>query len=275
MKDNMMHLEVAAKFYREGKAPPCIYTPKETTTHYLNPMILRGKGQTHELHYSLDPTMGFHKSMVYLKTAEGPLHSTDARVANPDEAFVYSICFRQFREWHDAFREAVTANLVVVRGRCGDALAFCDMLADTDMEDRHAFRCPHTLQAVTLLPDVPRVYDVIDTSNVSDSTGLLSMLCVTHRLLCPHRGALFTGVMSTVSTEQGGIAGYLKQELRIDLTTFMALTNLHFIDSYNFHSSDYGEYMDTATAGGRAKAGGLSPGQGVKSSRTMEWRIGV
>ena len=276
LQDTTMHLDMAAKFYREGKAPSCIY-PSTETTHFLNPMILRGSGQQHDLHYSLDPTMGFHKSIMYLKTLEGPLHSTDRRVGKPDEAFVYSVCYRQFREWLSAFREAATANLVVIRGHCGDAFAFCDMLADVNIEDRNAVRCPHTLQPVTLQPDIPRVFDVIDTSNVSDSTGLLSMLCVTHRLLCPHRGALFTGVMSTVSNEKGGLAGlgagYLKQELRIDLSTFMALTNLNFIDSYNFHSTNYGDYMQAATA--ELTGGSKSPGQAVKSSRTMEWRIGT
>ena len=274
MKDSDMHMDVAKMFYREGKAPSSIYTPTEAT-HFLNPMILRGKGQKHDLHYCLDPTMGFHKSMMYLKTAEGPLHSTDARVGHPDEALVYSVCFRQFREWNDVFREAVAAHLVVIRSHCGDAFAFCDMLADIDIDNRNAFRCPYTLQAVTVLPDVPRVYDVIDTSNVSDTTGLLSMLCMTHRLLSPHYGALFTGMMTTVSDEKEGLAGLLTQELRIDLTTFMALTNLNLIDSYNFHSANYGDYMDAATAGRRAKAPGSSQGMGIKSFRNLEWRIGM
>ena len=176
---------------------------------YLKPMVLRGTVQKHDLHYSLDPTVGFHKTMVCIKTVEGPLHSTDRLLGNPDKELIYTVCFRQFTGWCVAFAEITSCDIVVTYSQYGDALEFCDTLA----EDRgpltsalsSTYHGNHTLK-----PVAPRNYDVIDTSNVCDSVGLLNILCVTHRILCPLRGVLFTGSLSTVSDMTGGLAGYLE-----------------------------------------------------------------
>ncbi len=277
-RDVSMHVELADEFRSVGIVPSSIYSTSGART-FLNPMVLRGTAQKHDLHYTVDPTMGFHKTMAYIKTSEGPLHSDDRRVGTPDKELIYTVCFRQFTEWCSAFREIAACDLVVTYSHCGDALEFCDTLA-ADRGPLTSTLSSTSLQLVahTLQPVVRRIYDVIDTSNVCDSVGLLNMLCVAHRILCPLRGVLFTGTLSTVSDKTDGLAGFLEQELMVELTTFMALTNLNYMDSHHSHSTNYAELMQATTIGLMGSGKGplpLPPGEGraVKSARTMEWRL--
>lgn len=287
MNDSMMHLALAEDYRDQGRAPTCIYaSTAAASAHVLNPMLLRGPEQKPEVHYSLDPTMGFHKSMLYVETNPSDpsvsLHSTDgpvgpARDGRPSADMVYSLCFGQFSEWIAAFRQLVTEKLVVIRSHCGDALFFCDVLADgnhsastSSTSSSTSFRGAQTMRVATLQTDVPRVYDVIDTSNLSDSQGLLSMLCVAHTLLCPRRGVIFTGLLSSAGPASGGLQAFLEQELRVDLPTFSAITNMQLIDSPSAVTAHYGDVMTSFDA---VLQDSIKSGLGIKAARTLEWRM--
>jgi hypothetical protein len=58
----------------------------------------------------------------------------------------------------------------------------CDVLVDSESKTSpFVYRGADHLEVVTLESDVPFKFDLLDTSNVSDSAGLLDILCVTHR----------------------------------------------------------------------------------------------
>lgn len=264
---NESALLALAKAYKElGTAPSCIYESTPSQRLCFNPMALQGLDQHITTHYGLDPTMGFHRSLAYIDTLHGPLHS-EIRGVTDDQQRIYSSCFQQFREWTTAFRTLASEGSVVVRMHSGDALGLCDILSS----NKSIYRPSRTLQKTMILSDVPRLFDVIDTSNVSDSCGLLNMLCSCSPLLESSHGLLSMSVMSTSGPESGGLLAFLEYVLQVPLSTFSALTNLQLIDSYNGLTTHFGDYFDGNIQRAAFSSAGVNCGN--CHPRYLDWKI--
>eukprot|EP00121_Abeoforma_whisleri_P006749 Awhi_evm1s6146 len=131
--DLKRHVEIGQDYLStEGKSPDCIYKNKSTgmcnknvkldsRVSFLNPMILCGTKQLYNIHYSLDPTMGFHKSLLYARTIKQSASSslkTSTRSYRPikvNETNVYRMCFEQFEAWLTNFGEMMKTGNIIIR----------------------------------------------------------------------------------------------------------------------------------------------------------------
>ena len=148
---------------------------------FVNPVMLRGVKQSPELRYGSDPSLGFFLTTLYLNK---PTNSVSSHITYDT---IYLHCFEQFSTWCTAFRTVARAGKGSIHYYCGEALDFCDILNQKANSDSTVFGAgaadngvrnpniivgkgqlvPEQLQAST-----PHSFEVIDTSNLSDSSGL-------------------------------------------------------------------------------------------------------
>lgn len=229
--------------------------------------------------------------------------AANSRSIKVDESLVYGTCLNQFRELTNAFRNRMSTGMIIIRNYCGDALELCDIIADcrihkhsfgdvdnardsdadysadeggnsssssraaTDTDADKFRRCQiapgSSLVGLTLAPDAPRLFDMIDTSNICDSRGLLNILCACHSVLDPSVGVLVTEAFSAIVPEGGMKTACLTQQLKMDVTTFCTLTNLSLVDSSSMHTVNSGEFYNLRTANALGQE---------KSSVRFEWK---
>lgn len=185
----------------------------------LNPMILSGASQDNTIHYTLEPTMGYHKALLYVDMVD---ESRPPQPLTVDQ--IYLFCFHQFKNGLSAFAERAKKSLVIVRLFCGDALSFAEMLANPKRSSV-TYVPHHSLAAINILEDVPRVFELIDTSNLSDALGLVNVILACLGVLDKDNGVIMTDMLSTGGPSSLG--DFLLQELRTDLNTFSMLTGTY------------------------------------------------
>ncbi|KAI0804899.1 hypothetical protein GGR55DRAFT_690858 [Xylaria sp. FL0064] len=172
------------------------------TSTYPNPAFLTlGDGAL--IHYGLDPLLGFHLAAV-----DAPLDST-ATIVNrlPRREKYAALAQAEFREWMASYREQCQRNDVKVRFFIGDAISFAHTLRHKSItsentahwyRDRYGVR-PLVLDGPDYAPGArgPVEFDVIDTSNLCDHLGSLTLLTATSPLLRDDVSAvLYTEVLA-------------------------------------------------------------------------------
>ncbi|KAI1193597.1 hypothetical protein F5X97DRAFT_338802 [Nemania serpens] len=174
---------------------------RSASTH-PNPAILTvGDGAV--IHYGTDPLLGFH-----LAAAGAPLGSTDAAVDRLPTLEKYAALARsEFSKWMASYREQCHKNNVRVRFFVGDAVSLAHTLQHKRVtseitanwhRDRYGAR-PLVLDGPDYAPGAhtPLEFDVIDTSNLCDHLGSLTLLTATSPLLRDSMSAvLYTEVLA-------------------------------------------------------------------------------
>lgn len=170
----------------------------------FNPMFITADSRS-TLHYGTDPVIGYHLAVAYIElTKDSPLKT------NMESAKRIGICFRVARDQFGAFAKTLqkSASKLTVRFVITDAVAFCHTLQhiQTHKCSRAAgwYRSFRTWEPLVLDTDdyfsenantaAPLLFDVIDTSNLSDHFGCLNLLTGASPLLKPKS-------TSTLSTE--------------------------------------------------------------------------
>lgn len=173
------------KYWETGTTFTSLSEIKSATN--INPTFLYSlSGEVFNPHYGSFPA-GFHLMPAFAPIATdpaGPLSSTGSPAIN--------VCKQQFKAWGESFRAARAANSIIIRFHAGEAIAFCRALNEFNITGQtstnifvSAWRAPQINlgELGTSAPRGPTVFDVIDTSNLTDHLGLLNLLIVTQPLL--------------------------------------------------------------------------------------------
>ncbi|KAL9945975.1 hypothetical protein D7B24_000395 [Verticillium nonalfalfae] len=157
-----------------------------------NPMIATSLSEQVALHYGTDPILGFHLATGYAALVE----ASPLRPEYGHEKFkAVASAKAQFKAWLIACSAMLKARRLVVRFASVDVFAFCHTLQHRDSSAgwyRRQF--DSRVLELNVEPGVPRVFDVIDTSNLADHVGTLNLLVSLIPLLAPQPWA-------TLSTE--------------------------------------------------------------------------
>ncbi|TGJ80534.1 hypothetical protein E0Z10_g8219 [Xylaria hypoxylon] len=167
-----------------------------------NPMFLVGEDKIN-IHYGTDPLLGFH-----LATAYTPIPQDDAEFSRlkelPPQEKILAVARTEFCQWMVSYREHLADTKI--RFFIGDAIAFAYTLHHkrvTTSSTAHWYRDRYGLQPLTLdasdyaSDTAPLEFDVIDTSNLCDHVGSLTLLTATSPLLRNHTtSVLFTEVLA-------------------------------------------------------------------------------
>lgn len=175
-------------------------TPKEETVNVPNPMLAALLSETEILHYGTDPVLGFHLATAYAPLVDqSPLKPDD----DEDNFKAAAAAKVQFSEWVSALRHLLKKNMVL-RFVVSDVFAFCHSLqhaATSNGESANWFRRQWDIKPLKLDSESygtdktgSALFDMIDTSNLSDHFGPLNMLVATAPLLT-------TKAWATVYTE--------------------------------------------------------------------------
>ncbi|KAI1265788.1 hypothetical protein F5Y18DRAFT_435702 [Xylariaceae sp. FL1019] len=169
---------------------------------YPNPAVVTvGDGAV--IHYGTDPLYGFHLAGV-----DAPLDSTDASINRLPRREKYAALARaEFGQWMVSYREHCRADGIRVRFYTGDALAFAHTLQHKRVSSEntaHWYRDRYGVSPLVLDGSgysfgagAPIEFDVIDTSNLCDHLGSLTLLTAATPLLRDHASAvLYTEVLA-------------------------------------------------------------------------------
>ncbi|UNI17441.1 hypothetical protein JDV02_003783 [Purpureocillium takamizusanense] len=164
-------------------------TPRSDGVDIPNPMFAGLLSDTEILHYGTDPALGYHLATAYAPLAAGsPLRPEATYTAFKAAAAAKA----QFREWLSALRLMVEHG-VVFRFVVAEVYAFCHTLQNVAASgqplanwyrrqwDLKRLRLDDSVYGAT--GDGPTIFDVIDTSNLSDHVGPLNLLVSTAPLL--------------------------------------------------------------------------------------------
>lgn len=183
---------VPENFRRFWQTGTTSFSPKHITDAILvNPTFAYSVvGRGFPLHYGTDPIAGFHLSVAF----------TEAKtISAVTSAHLADTAKRQFHEWCHSFRVSLTRDSTapkpVIRFFTGDALAFCRALHHRTVHNSiisNSYTSAWTHSRLDLdggdyvgdaEPTAPTMFNVIDTSNLTDHLGLLNILVVTIPLL--------------------------------------------------------------------------------------------
>ncbi|KAJ3209479.1 hypothetical protein HDU67_006178 [Dinochytrium kinnereticum] len=146
------------------------------------------RGDRFNLHYGSDPIFGYHIAALLIP-CKGLDHLADTSAKGTEKfSRVAEFAFSQFEEWGKAWR--IARGGVKVRFMCSESLAFCRALDDfamTGERETGHYVGSFSFDAIELdgnLDEVPvTTFNVIDTSNLTDHSGLINVLAVAAPLL--------------------------------------------------------------------------------------------
>lgn len=209
--------------------PACTYTPQGEVT--INPMMLRGRGQIADWHFTSDPTVAFHSSLAYLSTSS-------STTALPQTQDIWNSCKYEFLSWCQVMRtflaDPFKRSQLIVRQFCGDLYDCCHAIGNIRAGNVVHLVHNDASWATSLQPDIPTSFDLIDTSNCVDYSGLLNILLSCRALLRPGAdyARISTMFLSSYTKELNTMNSIIEKQLRCDLSTFAALTGLHCVEAF-------------------------------------------
>ncbi|KAF9527998.1 hypothetical protein CPB83DRAFT_894716 [Crepidotus variabilis] len=155
----------------------------------VNPTFVHSlDGDAFDVHYGTSPLKSFYLAPAIAST-------TDHGAPASNLTDYTKSCIAQFTEWCTAFKIRLEhrPESVIVRVYVGEGLAFCRALRhcqETSEVDSGAYTYPWGGTQIVLdandygpNPSAPTLFDVIDTSNLTDHCGLLNLLIVAVPLL--------------------------------------------------------------------------------------------
>lgn len=194
-----IHDGLLQKYFKDG-----VYSePEGKRFSMVNPLfaVTQWNGTDFAVHYETNPILGY----CLVSACREALNTPFAVNYGLDlEKRLVEVCKMQFEEWLLATCDAIENSQIVLRIYCGDALECCLQLSELEDGCRSflQWKLPSVKNSITR--DTPRQFDVIDTSNLSDSVGLLNLLVHTESLLKDHTCAtLYTDMLIHHEVEKG------------------------------------------------------------------------
>jgi hypothetical protein len=187
--------EVYVHFWKTGTTFVDEEAPSSATN--VNPTFAYSLvGRTFSVHFATTPVAPFHLAPAFLRPEPASTTASD----------LIHCAKSQFRDWATSFRTSLRRRpgRITIRLFCGDALYFCQALAEYRVTGSVAEGQTIAPWNATLLafdgPDytpantsAPLTFNVIETSNLTDYVGLLNVLIATIPLLSEtHSATLFT-----------------------------------------------------------------------------------
>lgn len=175
------------------------------------------------IHFTLDPIMGFHLAEVYDKP-KGP---------NQDVKTMVALAKSQFRDWSKAFVDHMKAGSVVINWYYGDATTFChELSARTGVPGSAIVTRLYTAQwsIKPLLFDgdggtqLPKYFDVIDTSNLVDWVGMTNLLIPAAQILSKKSTSILYSESFRLSARE--TENDLSKALHMDVNLFSLMFGL-------------------------------------------------
>jgi len=185
-------------------------------------------GTNFSVHYGTSPITPFHLAPAFLGS------KPDSEVTASD---LVDCAKSQFGDWITCFRTFLgrQPGRIVIRLFCGDALCFCQALAEYrvmgsvsgDQTVAQWDTSPLVFDSPDYAPgntSAPLTFNVVETSNLADHVGLLNVLIATVPLLSEtHSATLFTETLLYVGNDP---TKSFNQKLCVDLSTIGILLDL-------------------------------------------------
>ncbi|KAK4446508.1 MYND finger [Podospora aff. communis PSN243] len=158
--------------------------PKQSTSGlYPNPLFALAISAIRPLAFA-DPTLSFHLAPAHAKLTElSPLRLADQ---TPEDLKVFRTAQLLFKEWTGAFKQLASESRAVVRFTVADCYSLCQTLQcynDSGSLSGNWFQRESSLEVLKLAEveyqgsgKTPTKFDAIDTSNISDYSGALTLL---------------------------------------------------------------------------------------------------
>ena len=240
------HSDIVLTYASVGLAPANIYSLNAPLM--MNPMIFRGVEQIADLHYALDPTLGFHLALAYLPIDNGSKlsHANHQRAETVDSNRIYMTCLLQFKQWCLAFRNLFICNRIKIYSFAGDMQDLCRPITESRSSCSNLCKVigNFNISPINLLPGMPLEYDVINTSNISDTIGLLNVLLACRGLLSQElHSIIYTELLNLVCKTCNNRDLLLREILRIDVSTFAAITALSLLGTSTKTTTSYRNYF--------------------------------
>lgn len=177
-------------FWTTGLTPSKSINRKGNATARVNPTFVYSlAGRVFNVHYGTDPILAFHLAPALASKKESTTIEDLAECARS-----------QFSAWCASFRKRLSSKgqgNVVIRFCVGESLAFCQALRDVKETgfaetgiyehpwsfSRFAFDAEEYGPGSSSKNSAPLTFNIIETSNLADHTGLLNLLVVTVPLL--------------------------------------------------------------------------------------------
>ena len=218
--------EVCLHFWTTGTTFVDEEAPSSATN--VNPTFVYSLvGTIFSVHFGTTPIAPFHLAPAFLRS--DPASTTASDLINCAKS--------QFRDWATSFRTFLRRRpgRITIRLFCGDALYFCQAMAEYRATGSVAegqtvapwnatplvFDGPDYTSANT---SPPLTFNVIETSNLTDYVGLLNMLIATTPLLSEtHSATLFTETLLYPGNDP---TKNFNRQVCADLTTISILFDL-------------------------------------------------
>jgi len=195
---------------------------------FLNPTFLySARGEAFAVDQESDPMSAFHLATAFNDVKEGPV---------PLDT-VFDCAKTQFKAWCAALRVYLrkSPHGFVVRLFSGDPLSFCAALRsrlDSGSTIACTFTRPWTTHPLTLdggdydniQTGAPLQFNVIETSSLMDSVGLLNLLVVVVPLVSPSPSS--TVLMETLAPSEADTTKWFASHFRGDIPTISLIFDL-------------------------------------------------
>ncbi|KKY32509.1 putative mynd finger family protein [Diaporthe ampelina] len=154
-------------------------------TYIPNPLFAATLSKHSVLQYGANPVISYHLATAYAHVTErSPLRTNNSSEEGSSLAVV-AAAQAQFAEWSKAFIETASGDMKL-RFFAADALSLCHTLQHhlgTGQMSGHFYRRQLTMERLELDPDeygmqykTPKQFDIVDTSTLSDTLGILNIL---------------------------------------------------------------------------------------------------
>ncbi|GAB1317852.1 Deformed epidermal autoregulatory factor 1-like protein [Madurella fahalii] len=166
--------------------PSCRAPVAQMDPMFPNPVFAVPLNGPSMLKYPTDPLLSFHLAAAAAKLTElSPLRLDEQKAGDADVKIkLFEMAQLQFKEWINAFRDAVPRT--TVRFIAADCFTLCYTLRHclrTGEKCAHRYRRETGFDVLSLADceygvgaKAPKQFDVIDTSTLSDRTGVLNLL---------------------------------------------------------------------------------------------------
>ena len=202
----------------------------------VNPMFAASSAPTgdYAVHYGTEPLLGFHVTEAFSNNPES-IHGASTGFNN----HVINVAKAQFRAWCHSFKKYTDNGTVRLEMFSGDSIALChELQSQVALRNRldgsaRAYVKPWTFRPLLLNGTTNSennsvgsiaLYDIIDSSNLSDHVGLIDILTATIPLLrkCSSSVLYHESLLKASET----IEKSLSEVLGSDVATFALLVGL-------------------------------------------------
>ncbi|CAA7259328.1 unnamed protein product [Cyclocybe aegerita] len=181
-------IKSCSEFWSTGVTAPTLF--KDSVNQHVNPTFVYSlSGKKFNVHYGTDPIRAFHLAPAFAPLKDGK------SLSNVTLATLVELAMAQFSSWCSSFKKRLSSAQpnINVRFAVAESRSFAQALQycrDIKVTKTGVYVSPWggaQINFDTTLygssPTAPMVFDVIDTSNVTDHAGLLNILVVTIPLL--------------------------------------------------------------------------------------------